>query len=237
MGVPMSDVEVEGSPDGVEEREARDSLVPYSVDEPHPTGVGRGLLIVLPLVLGLLVVAGIGARMLTAEVPDREAAVNAEAPERCWDGTPVPVEGCPLPTGRAGLRWVFPSFRPSEQDCRDAKPEFPRSTRPTMYLCDIDVAAGPVEVLYTQLTNVARGRSSYAKTYGEPEIVEDDLGKRLVWHETDSTGDDNDYDLVMMYSSLPYAVEVTAQSPEALDEVLDESVVTFRDADDVMTHS
>lgn len=233
----MSDLEVEWSPDGVEERPGQDSLVPYSTDEPRPSGLGRGLLIVLPLVIGLFVVAGIGARMLTAEVPERSATTNEQAPERCWDGELVPVNGCPVPTGRPGLRWVFPSFRPNDLSCHDATADFPQSTRPTMYLCDGSVATGPVTILYSQLTSINRGRASFVKAFGgEPEEIHDDFGRRLLWQETDDPGADGDYDLAVMYPNVPFAVEVTADSADGLDEAL-ESLVKFRHADDIMTHS
>ncbi len=234
-GDPMSDTEVEDTPDDVEHRE--DSLVPYSTDERRAAGWLRSALVVVPLVLGLLVVAAIGARMLTAEIPDAgEEATNAQAPERCWDGDPKPDEGCPVPSGRAGLRWVFPSFRPNELGCRDARPDFPRSTRPAMFMCVSEVGSGEVTVLYSQLTRVDRGRASFEKTFGDPEELDDELGKRLLWRDGDEPGADGDYDLAVMYAALPFAVELSAASPEALDEGL-ESLVRFRNADDVMDHS
>jgi hypothetical protein len=231
----MSDTEVDGTPDEVEQRE--DSLVPYSTDEHHAAGWLRSALIVVPLVLGLLLVAAIGARMLTAEIPDRgPGATNEQAPERCWDGALKPDEGCPIPSGRAGLRWVFPSFRPSEIGCRDARADFPRSTRPAMFSCAGTVEAGDVTILYSQLTQVDRGRSSFEKTYGDAEELDDELGKRLLWREGDDPGADGDYDLAVMYAALPFAVELSAASPKALSQAL-ESLVRFRNADDVMDHS
>ena len=231
----MSDTEVDGTPDDVEQRE--DSLVPYSTDESRAAGWLRSALIVVPLVLGLLVVAVIGARMLTAEIPDPgEEATNAQAPERCWDGELKPDEGCPVPSGRAGLRWVFPSFRPNELGCRDARADFPRSTRPTLYSCVGEVESGEVTILYSQLTQVDRGRSSFEETYGDPDELDDELGKRLVWRDGDEPGADGDYDLAVMYAALPFAVELSAEVSAALDEAL-ESLVRFRNAADVMDHS
>lgn len=233
----MSDTEVDG-PSDVDEVDERDSLVPYSTEERSSAGWLRSALIVVPLVLGLLVVAAIGARMLTAEIPDPgQGEAGEQATERCWDGAVKPDEGCPVPSGRAGLRWVFPSLRPAELGCRDARDEFPRSTRPTMWSCPGEVDAGEVTILYSQLTRVDRGRSSFAKAFGDPEEIDDELGKRLLWRDDDADpGADGDYDLVVMYAALPFAVELSASNPEALDQALDE-LVTFRAADDVMDHS
>ncbi len=230
MGDPMS-TEVDGTPDDVEEL---DESVEYSHDERDAAGWSRAALIVLPLIVGLLVVAGMGARMLLAEIPDPATDPAAEsATVRCWDGEVKPDEGCPVPTGSDGLRWVFPSFRPNELGCRNALDEFPKSTRPTMFACDIEVAAGPVTLVYSELTQVARGRASLEKQYGGPG--EDDGDRRLLWTEGDDPGPDGDYELAVMYAALPFAVEVSAHSAEARDQAL--KLIRFREAEDVMDHS
>jgi len=248
----MSDTEVDGTA-GDEAVEERDEDVTTSEDPTRddgatffPTGEGhegeraRTLLVVLPLVLGLLLVAAIGARMLVAEIPDPATpttdAAAIPADSRCWDGSTKPADGCPVPDGRAGLRWVFPSFRPNDLGCRNVLPHFPKSTRPQMYECQVTVTGEPVAVLYSQLTQTNRGRASFEKQYGaEPEAVGDDLGRRLLWTEGDDPGTDGDYDLAVMYPALPFAVEISAASPEARDDAL-EKVVKFRANDDVMDH-
>lgn len=228
----MSDTEVDGTPDDVEER---DTSVAYSHDERDAAGWLRSALIVLPLIVGLLIVAGVGARMLLADIPDPASDATSEsATVRCWDGEVKPDEGCPVPTGRDGLRWVFPSFRPNELGCRNALIEFPRSTRPTMFICDIEVAAGPATLVYSELTQVARGRASLEKRFGG-EGVEADDERRLLWTEGEDPGANGDYELAVMYAALPFSVEVTAETPEARDEALEQ--VKFRAAEDVMDHS
>ena len=234
MGDPMSDTEVDGTPDDVEER---DDGVAYSHDEGQAADWVRSALIVVPLVIGLLVVAGMGARMLLADIPDpgTDPTTAETVVVRCWDGALKPDEGCPVPDGRAGLRWVFPSFRPNELDCRNALVDFPKSTRPSMYACEVEATSGPATVVYSQLTQVARGRASFEQLYGgEGSEVEGD--RRLLWTEGDDPGADGDYELAVMYAALPFAVEVSAASAEARDEAL-ESLIKFRPADDVMDHS
>ena len=231
MGDPMSDTEVDETPDGVEER---DESVTYSHDERHAAGWVRSALVLLLLVVGLLVVAAIGSRMLLAEIPDPEPAAETVT-VLCWDGAVRPDDGCATPTDRAGLRWVFPSFRPSELDCRNAVPEFPKSNARTMFACEAEVDAGPVTIFYSELPEVDQRRAFLERQFGGPgEDVEGE--DRLLWTEGDDPGRDGDYELVVMYAELPFSVEVSAESAEARDEAL-ESLVEFRAADDVIDHT
>jgi hypothetical protein len=236
-GRPMSDTEVDKHPDDEVDVEA--GLVRYSSDDPPAADWARVAWIVVPLVVGLLVVATIGARMLVAEIPDPAegpAPESVPANSFCWDGANKPAEGCPVPSGRSGLRWVFPSFQPNELGCRNVLPDFPASTRPAMYACDVSVSGGPATIVYSQLTQVARGRVSLEKQYGGPaEEIDDEFGKRLLFTEGKNAGTDGDYDLAVMYPALPFAVEVSAASADARDEAL-ESLVRFRASDDVMDH-
>ena len=251
-GRPMSDTEVDGTTpdDDVEVRDegvttpddadARDDdLTFFPTGEHHETDWVQSLLIVGPLVLGLLVVAAIGARMLVADVPDPAAGpgdVVIADNSLCWDGSDRPDDGCPVPSGRAGLRWVFPSFQPNNLGCRNVLPQFPRSTRPAMYECEAGVDAGAAAIVYSQLTQVNRGRVSFEKLYGaQPEEIDDAFGRRLLWTEGDDAGADGDYDLAVMYPALPFAVEISADSAQARDQALD-TVVRFRASEDVMDH-
>ena len=248
----MSDTDVEGTPDEAEVRdedvtapdgevEARDDDLAFlPTGGHHEADWKRSMVIVLPLVLGLLVVAAIGAKMLVAEVPDPAAdpaeAYAVPADSLCWDGSDKPADGCPVPSGRTGLRWVFPSFRPNDLGCRNVLPDYPRSTRPQMYECLVTVDGEPVAITYNQLTQATRGRMSYEALYGvPPEDVEDDGGRRLLWTEGDDVGADGDYDLAVMYPALPFSVEISSGSAEARDAAL-ASVVLFRASDDVMDH-
>jgi hypothetical protein len=225
----MSDTEVDGSPDDVEER---DENVTYSHDERRAAGWLHSALIVLPLIVGLLVVAGMGARLLLAEIPDPDP-VAEPAVEHCWDGAVKPDAGCSVPEGRAGLRWVFPSFRPNELGCRDARFESPRSKRPTMFACEVELDAGSATIYYSEHSRAKQGRAFLEKTFGGPG--EELGGDRLLWTEGDDPGPDGDYKLAVMYAELPFSVKVNSASAEARDEALD-SLVEFRAAEDVVDY-
>lgn len=223
----MSETDVDGTPDdvGVRGEESPDA------DIARGPGRGRSSLIVLPLIAGLLLVAALGARMLLAEIPDPEP-VEQVAEVTCWDHETGPAEECGIPTGRAGLRWVFPSLRPAELGCRNLLLDHPELKRPTMFECEGRTRPGPVTITYSELNGVEEARTYLEEKYGfPPEEVDGDVGRRLLWTERDEPGDD-DYELAMMYADLPFGVEVRAGSAEARDRALN-SLVRFRPEDQI----
>lgn len=227
-GGPMSDTEVDGTPDGVAEHGERAS---EPVDAGRGPGQWRSALIIAPLFAGLLLAAGLGARMLLAEIPDPEP-VDAVADATCWDGETRPADECAMPSGRAGLRWVFPSFRPDDLGCRNVLLDRPKSKRPTMFECEDRVGSEPVTITYSELNGVEQARRYLEKAYGSPpEEVAGDGSRRLVWTEGDEAGDDV-YKLDVIYADLPYGVEVRADSAQARDRALD-SLVRFRPEDQI----
>ncbi|HET9422703.1 MAG TPA: hypothetical protein VFO49_16295, partial [Nocardioides sp.] len=187
----------------------------------------RAVLIVVPLIAGLLVVAGIGARMLLADIPDPEPPPTV-ADVTCWDGTTRPAEDCTTPSGRAGLRWIFPSFKPDLLGCRNVLLEHPEFRRPTMFECEGSVPSGRVTITYSELNGVAGGRAYLEKEYGvAPDEIDDE---RLQW--TDSGVTDGIYESDVMYADAPFAVEVRARSAQARDDALD-ALIRFRPADHI----
>jgi len=224
----MSDTELDGTSDGVAEREAR---APDSTDAGGGPEPWRSVLIIVPLVAGVLVAAALGARMLLAEIPDPTAA-DGPADVTCWDHETVPAENCTTPAGRAGLRWVFPSFRPDDLDCRNVLRERPALKRPTMFECEGSVRAGEVTLTYSEFADVDQGRRSLEREYGSPPEEVDDAGvRRLVWTEGDEPNGDV-YELDVMYAEVPFGVEVRARSAKARDLAL-ESLVELRPEDQI----
>ena len=76
-------------------------------------------------------------------------------PGTCWDGTPTPdLRGCGLPTGVAGLAWVFPSFDPDRSQCR----ENPNSDRSfgveVSWVCTERALGREVLVSYDHVTDI-----------------------------------------------------------------------------------
>jgi hypothetical protein len=221
----MSDTEVEGAKDHLEAQGERLAEAKETVG--GAPGRLRAVLVVVPLIVGLLVVAGIGARMLLADIPDPEPETEV-ADVTCWDGKSLPAEDCSSPTGRAGLRWVFPSFKPDLLGCRNVLLEHPEYKRPTMFECEGSVATGSVTITYSELSGVPAGRAYLEKEYG---VAGDEIdGDRLRWD--DSGVNDGIYESDVMYADAPFAVEVRARSAQARDDAL-ESLIRFRPADHI----
>ena len=223
----MSDTELEETTDQLDEHGEQHADPDDYRDVP---GRLRSMLVVVPLIAGLLVVAGVGARMLVAEIPDPEPEAEV-ADVTCWDGKVQAAEDCTAPTGRAGLRWMFPSFKPDLIGCHNVLREHPEFKRPSMFECEGAVSTGRVTITYSELNGVAGGRSYLEREYGvAPQEVDDERGLRLLW--TESGESDGIYELDMMYADAPFAVEVRARSAQARDDAL-ETLVRFRPADHI----
>ncbi|WP_139979755.1 hypothetical protein [Nocardioides litoris] len=216
----------------------RPSVTSYD-DAPHPDEVRerplalrvlrrlRGPIVLVPLLAALLVAAGVGAGKLFEEVPER-ATPDREV--TCWDGVVRPTGACPEPAGRAGLKWVFPALRPTEQGCTQVR----RPNRPLELRCTTSFDQRPVTLTYAVLASTESGHAFLTKRWGEP--TEDADGDRLVWSpEEPVEGDDGDpaqWTTTVGYAEHPFAVTVTSTDRDVRDEALDE-LVRFRDAADV----
>lgn len=185
----------------------------------------RTPLVLLPLIGALVVSAGIGAQMLWEEVPGA-----ATEKVQCWDGERVVDEqDCGLPEGVAGLRWVFPSFEPEEDGCRDVLVGNPAFKRPTMWECAVELGGTPVVITYSELTGVKPARRFIRREYGAAErvTVRADNGTpvRYEWRRT--LGGGAGFAVTSMYVDLPYAVEVRAEDRGVREDAL-ATIVKFR---------
>jgi hypothetical protein len=214
---------------------AEDELGP-SVPPPAPTSrVRRALraiarwrapLVVVPLLALLATVAGVGAQMLTAEIPDPPPQVQVT----CWDGSQVGSgDACTMPSGEEGLRWVFPTFHPNRDDCLDVLISHPEYTRPAMFECDFKVAGRWVKVSYMELAGVDPARIYFEKDFpnAKRETVRTAEGTpyRYVWRKYTAEG----YELAAMYIDFPYAVGIVARDAAHRDAALRE--LEFRHPD------
>ncbi|MDQ4052844.1 MAG: hypothetical protein M3237_09100 [Actinomycetota bacterium] len=197
--------------------EAADRFDPEPATEvPGPSHPRRGLrriarwrtaLVVLPLLGGLGVVAGVGAQMMTARISEP----GAPAGVMCWDGGVVEgADSCTMPTGQLGLRWVFPRFHPGRDDCVDVLGSHPEYDRPAMYECDFKVAGHWVKVAYIQLAGVDPARRFFEKDFPDSERdrvrTAEGTAYRYVWRQRTEGG----FELASMYIDFPYAVSITA---------------------------
>ena len=213
---------------------AEDELTPL----PEPTTPGRvrrvlrsvarwrAPIVVLPLLGGLAIVGGIGAQMLTAQIPEP----TIETKVTCWDGKKVlAADACTMPSGSEGLRWVFPTFHPNRDDCLDVLISHPEYTRPAMFECDFKVDNRWVKVSYMELAGVDPGRVYFEKEFpnAKRETVKTAEGTpyRYIWRKYTAEG----YELAAMYIDFPYAVGIVAPDGVHRDAALRE--LEFRHPD------
>ena len=176
-------------------------------------GRRRAPLVIIPTMFGLIIAGSIGAKLLLREVPKQ---VSTDA--ICWDGTPGTTDDCPLPEGKPGLLWVFPSFRPDGGKCEDFLATHPNYIRPTMWLCKIKTESGKVSIRYSELQSVGAARRHFDGEFRDGSRVgirESGEVVRWLW-----TGNDRGRAAVM-YADYPYAVEIDAVNGGALAYTLD----------------
>ncbi|GEP39329.1 hypothetical protein NPS01_29920 [Nocardioides psychrotolerans] len=189
----------------------------------------RTPLVLLPLIGALVVSGGIGARMLWEQVPGSAPQV---ATVRCWDGERlVDPQDCGLPEGVAGLRWVFPSFQPDADECRDVLLDNPAFERPTMWECTVEIGGSPIVLTYSELTGVKPARAFIQQEYGDAErlTVEADNGTPVRYEWRRELEEDAGFTVTSMYVDFPYAVEVRAEERVLREDAL-ATIVTFRGA-------
>jgi hypothetical protein len=184
----------------------------------------RALIVLVPLLAGLVVVAGLGARMLWADPPDRSLPPEVT----CWNGTVERQGDCPTPAGVPGLRWVFPSFDPRGDDCARI-PGVGADAPPLQWGCRLPIDGEEVRVVYSVRSAVEQMHNALAGRYGEPRRVAD--GERLVYRLDERT--DEGYVLAAAYADQPYAVTVTAATIGLRDRALTR-LVRFRPAERVV---
>lgn len=200
-------------------------------DEPHVVlrtlRRVRSLLVLVPLLVGLAVAGGVGAAKLWADIPDRGTA----APDvTCWDGATAPLAECTAPRGRAGLRWVFPSFRRDAEGCTEVRRPDRGRARPTEFSCPVIVDQRPVTIVYSVRTSTSDGLAFLERTYGAPPVAD---GDRLVF-TADRPDDGGAFRVTVAYAAHPYSVTVEAPDRTVRDTALAE-LVELRPADRVLT--
>jgi hypothetical protein len=146
-----------------------------------------------------------------ADDPDRgtDAEVSADpesgpGPRTCWDGGVVEQSDvCPQPTGRAGLRWVYPSLGDG-YDCRepfDAAKVFQRG-------CLIDVPGyGPTRFAFSEWPSVQDARRHYQEKFGGVGTPAPD--GQLRWGPAFTRGS---YQVSIVFRDYPFSVSIIGES-------------------------
>jgi hypothetical protein len=176
--------------------------------------------VLVPALAGIAYGGAVGAQMLWAE-PD--SAVAPEAAVTCWDGSAGTGDDCPPPTGRDGLRWVFPSFRPAEQRCRRVVYEDAGAMGPLEFACRQRIEGSRATISYSERSDLDRGLAYFAQRYDDVDVRRVADGTRLLYRD-DTPRPDGSYEVTVAYAAHPFAVTVSARNERLRDTVLEESV-------------
>lgn len=226
--VPMSDPApmARFDPEAPDADEVRERHVVWRVLRRARAGI-----VLVPLLVGVLVAASIGASKLWADIPERS---RAEAPVTCWDGSSATLGECPVPAGRAGLRYVYPSFRAADDDgsCSAVPRRGRGKDRPVEFACALRFDQRPVTVVYSARSSLQRGLNYLRRLYQAPAVPEAD-DERLVFRaqEPDELGV---YRTTVAYADHPFSVTVEAPDVDVRDLALGE-LVQLRPADRILT--
>lgn len=180
----------------------------------------RAAIVLVPLLAGLGYAGLLGARMLF-EDPTPAAAPAPEV--TCWDGTVDVATACSAPTGKAGLRWVFPSFDPQAQRCREVVYRKAGEAGPLEFSCRTRVQGTTARISYSERSSLQSGLEYFAKLYGGVTATPAAGGTQLVYRDPAPTGKGT-YRATIAYTASPFAVTVTARNERLRDAVLDDAV-------------
>lgn len=146
--------------------------------------------------------------------------------EECWDGSQADtLNSCPIPSGTAGLAWVFPSFDPAE--CTDKT----EGAQPPRWNCSVTVdGGGKVRVRYREHGSLERGLATYSQDYGvrnRSEVLSprEDV-ERYVWRAP-SADNFGFWSVSSMYAEHPWSVTVKGRASADVEAVFAD-VVEFR---------
>ena len=184
----------------------------------------RTPLVLIPLLVGLGYAALVGGRMLWGE---RTSDPVAGPDVTCWNGDRAPRSACPLPTGAAGLSWVFPSLGARGRECSEV--DLAESAEPVARVdCTRRVLKTKVTISYVQRGSLDGATSYLDKRYPGIEPVRDAGGDRLVYRDA-APRRNKVFEATAAYRDYPYDVTVRAKKLRAANRALNR-FVDFRPA-------
>lgn len=134
----------------------------------------------------------------------------------CWDGSRTPItRTCPLPTGYAGMRYVFPSYRAQNaaSTCVNQPDDIRHEPGKLLSLaCNVSTSAGPVQIVYGTWTSWKTALAHYTGKYQRSGRIEGDL---LAWGPRDFGGSRGIQAALLYRSTVPFSVTVKAPSDAA----------------------
>jgi hypothetical protein len=157
------------------------------------------------------------------EPTEPTAPTESSRPGTCWDGqATASLATCPLPSGDAGLAWVFPSFDPASPQCRPAPLEDRAYAVTRSYTCTERVDGRRVTVAYDEVVDPAQLASWMVTKAGADRVtaVDGARGGRLVMDDTAG----RPARITSVYARLPWAVSVFAPDAATARDAYDRIV-------------
>jgi len=154
--------------------------------------------------------------------PDGPTALPDVAPTaspqrlRCWDGTVAKqTQDCPTPSGRPGLRWVYPTFQSDQPPCQLIL----RTKRANVvrgYFCPFTFRNPREGIRYNEWTSAVAARDVMSRDYNPwPERgVEQEGYTWSVWIRR-SEDESGRFSAAMVYRDWPFSAESVSNTPLA----------------------
>lgn len=183
----------------------------------------RAPLVLIPLAIGLGFAGVRGAELLWSD----SVSAAADMVVTCWDGSEQSAEDCGDPTGVAGLRWAFPSFKPGDQRCTRAGASLERDGV-LEFTCRQRLDGTPVRITYSERASLEREADYLDQRYPDVRATStgDRAGDRTVYRDP-APRPNGTYEVAVSYDDFPFAVTVSGVNERLRDAALDD-VVTLR---------
>ena len=146
--------------------------------------------------------------------PASSANTPSPRPVRCWNGrVEERTGGCATPSGKEGLRWVYPSFHPAacRRTWRPLSPE-----KELGYFCPFTTANPREGIRYSEWTSATAAREIIAGDFAPwPEqSVEREDYTWSVWIR-ESKDEQGWFSSALAYRDWPFTAEVVSNTPRA----------------------
>ncbi|WP_340537815.1 hypothetical protein [Nocardioides sp. GXZ039] len=184
---------------------------------PRGTRKVRTTVVLVVLIGALAVAAVVGAGLLWASKPDRDAQSDVT----CWDGKEGPEADCTEPTGVAGLRWVYPELTPKSSDCKALRmPRGSDKQESLAFACDVPLAGDEVRIVYTRYPSPEDAQHAASKKHHNMPPEEQD-GREIYRDRKPHKGR---WHLTSVYLDHPFSVSVEASTAKLRNLALAELV-------------
>jgi hypothetical protein len=157
-----------------------------------------------------------GAGSPTQDAEASRSDDTATSRKRCWDGqVAAQAAGCSVPTGRKGLRWVYPGFQPDRAGCRRiSRPLSPRKA--LVYFCPFTEDNPDEGIRYSEWVSVDAAREIITRDFSPWPEADVQRGSHTwsVWVR-ESSDEQGWFSSAVAYRDWPFSAEVVSNTKRA----------------------